>query len=105
MISEISGWHGAGKPLKSAGSAFGRRRKALAVPTKYLAKRPLALEACRHVSAPQDAPEGRQRAPLLEHRGEPPGVRRADGAAPCAISGRDQRRSESGLVSDDRGVG
>jgi KaiC/GvpD/RAD55 family RecA-like ATPase len=27
------------------------------VPTKYLAKRPAALEACGHVSAPQDSPE------------------------------------------------
>ena len=36
------------------------------MPTKYLAKRPRALEACAHVFAPQDSPEGRQGASLLE---------------------------------------
>ena len=48
--------------------------------------------------------EGRQGAPLLEHRREPPGVRRADGAAARAVSGRDQRQPARRVVQDDRGV-
>ena len=55
-------------------------------------------EISRHVSAPQASPQGRQAAPLLEHRREPPGVGRSDGAAACVVSGRDQRQSASGMV-------
>ena len=51
------------------------------------------FESLRSCSAPQNSPEGRQGAPLLEHRGKPPGVRRSDSAAACAVSGGDQRRT------------
>ena len=49
-----------------------------------------AARVCGHVSAPQGSSERRQGAPLLEHRGKPPGIWRSDGAAPRAVSGRDQ---------------
>jgi hypothetical protein len=42
------------------------RLKAVAVPTKALAKRPAALEGWHHVFAPQASPQGRQGTPLLE---------------------------------------
>ena len=43
--------------------------------------------ARRHVSPSHQAQEGRQRAPLLEHRGESPGRRRPCGAAAAAVPG------------------
>src|SRR5438105_8212784 len=45
----------------------------------------------RHVSPAYQAQEGRQGAPLLEHRGESPDRRRPGGAAAAAVPGRDQR--------------
>ncbi len=92
------------KSLKSAESVRRKLRTSLAVPTKSLAERPGALEACRHVSAPQGSPERRQGAPLLEHRGKPSSIRRSDGAAPRAVPGRDQRQPAYRLVPNDRGV-
>jgi hypothetical protein len=56
---------------------IGNRLKPAVVPTTSLAKRPAALKGWRHVSAPQASPQGRQGAPLLEHRREPPGARRS----------------------------
>src|SRR5271165_2754174 len=104
MISEKSRWGGAGKSLKIPASAHEKQRKPRAVPTKPLAKRRCGLKAWAYVSAPQDTPERRQGAPLLEHCGEPPGVRRPYGAATCVVSWRDQRCAASGVVPDDRGV-
>src|SRR4029077_155264 len=54
--------------------------------------------ARRHVSPSHQAQEGRQRAPLLEHRGESPGRRRPCGAAAAAVPGRDQRFAGTGLA-------
>src|SRR4051794_35570632 len=59
------------------------------------------LASCFYAQA---SPQGRQGAPLLERRREPPGIRRQDGAAACALSGRDQRQPARCVVSDDRGV-
>src|SRR3984893_12565939 len=58
--------------------------------------------ARRHVSPSHQAQEGRQRAPLLEHRGESPGRRRPCGAAAAAVPGRDQRFAGTGLAQVDR---
>src|SRR3984893_8931480 len=58
--------------------------------------------ARRHVSPSHQAQEGRQRAPLLEHRGESPGRRRPCGAAAAAVPWRDQRFAGTGLAQVDR---
>src|ERR1700730_6921209 len=58
--------------------------------------------ARRHVSPSQQAPVGRQRAPLLAHRGESRGRRRPCAAAAAAVPGRDQRFAGTGLAQVDR---
>src|ERR1700751_1209531 len=91
-------------PLRIREDLAAVRPEPRAVPTYPLAKRPALLKPSLHVSAPQAAPQGRQAAPHVEHRGDPPRVRRAHGAAARAVSGRDQRRPAGGLVPHDRGV-
>src|SRR5437867_6625237 len=59
----------------------------------------------RHVSPAHQAQEGRQGAPLLEHRGESPDRRRPGGAAAAAVPGRDQRFAGTGLAQVNRHPG
>jgi len=63
-VSGILPPRGAGKSLKSWGTARSQQRQRLAVPTKHLAKRPRALEACgvmflRHKLRRKDGKEHR----------------------------------------------
>ena len=93
---------GCGKPLKSARIGTGKQRKPAAVPTKSLAKRPgfgsLAPCFCATSFAARTA-----RSTATGASWRTAGCRRADGAAACAVSGRDQRQPESRVVPDDRG--
>src|SRR6201984_813429 len=59
----------------------------------------------RYVSPAHQAQEGRQGAPLLEHRGESPDRRRSGGAAAAAVPGRDQRFAGTGLAQVNRHPG
>src|SRR3984893_1045448 len=59
----------------------------------------------RYVSPAHQAQEGRQGAPLLEHRGESPDRRRPGGAAAAAVPGRDQRFAGTGLAQVNRHPG
>src|SRR5271169_21318 len=58
-----------------------------------------------HVPAFEDSPEGWQRAPQLECGGEPARRRRAGGATPRLVSGRDQLDPGTGMATLDRGDG
>src|SRR6201987_1876837 len=59
----------------------------------------------RYVSPAPKAKEGRQGAPLLEHRRESPDRRRPGGAAAAAVPGRDQRFAGTGLAQGNRHPG
>src|SRR5271157_4364716 len=58
-----------------------------------------------HVLAFEDSPEGWQGAPQLERGGEPARRRRAGGATPRFVSGRDQLDPGTGMATLDRGDG
>ena len=60
--------------------------------------------AGEHVSAKSPADQGRQGAPLLQHRGKPPSAIGARGSAPSPVSGRDQRQPTGSLAQDAGGV-
>src|SRR3989339_225225 len=58
-----------------------------------------------HVFESDPSQERRQGAPVLEYCGEPAGAPRPDCTEDGAVSGRDQRRATSRLVSNDRSAG
>src|ERR1700683_4747783 len=75
------------------------------VETKYLPFDIGHLAICSwHVSAQQQSQERRQRSSLLQHRRKPSPGFGQDGAANRCLSGRDQRRTASGLAQDADGV-
>src|SRR5713101_4131733 len=84
----------------------GNRRKTAVVKTLSLfTARAAPIMRSRHVSPPYQAQEGRQGAPLLEHRGESPDRRGPRGAAAAAVPGRDQRYAGTGLAQVNRHPG
>src|SRR5258708_26322733 len=85
------------------GAGGHNRRQGRVVKTKVISRVVAAfIMRNRHVSPAHQAQEGRQGAPLLEHRGESPDRRRPGGAAAAAVPGRDQRFAGTGLAQVNR---
>src|SRR5271157_5502001 len=74
------------------------------VETKYLFKGIVWRRFVSHVFAPESTLQGRQGAPLLEHCREQALRRRQGGAAPGALSRRNQRQPAGRLAPGDRGL-
>src|SRR5207249_8723139 len=88
------------------GAGGHNRRQSRVVKTKVISRGVAAfIMRSRHVSPAYQAQEGRQGAPLLEHRGESPDRRRPGGAAAAAVPGRDQRFAGTGLAQVNRHPG
>src|SRR5258708_5589056 len=88
------------------GAGGHNRRQSGVVKTKVISWVVAAfIMRSRYVSPAHQAQEGRQGAPLLEHRRESPDRRRPGGAAAAAVPGRDQRFAGTGLAQVNRHPG
>src|SRR5947209_3938691 len=88
------------------GAGGHNRRQSRVVKTKVISRGVAAfIMRSRHVPPAHQAQEGRQGAPLLEHRRESPDRRRPGGAAAAAVPGRDQRFAGTGLAQVNRHPG